>query len=76
MDYQMLLAFLLVVFIFAAASITLCYSPLHLENDWPRQPAKWLRMMGMVRLSKSKIHIALLTSPGLWFFIRSPLAVP
>jgi hypothetical protein len=54
MDYQALLAALLVVFILAAASVIICYSPLRLENDWSGQPAKWLRVAGLVRPSEHK----------------------
>ena len=76
MDYQALLAALLVGFILAAAFVTLRYSPLPLKNDWSGQPAKWLRLAGTVRPSDCKIQITLLTGPGLWPFIRHLLAVP
>jgi hypothetical protein len=51
MDYQVLLAVLLVVFILAAAFLTSCYTP--------------LRVAGMVHPSEWKIQISLLTGPGL-----------
>jgi hypothetical protein len=76
MDYQALLAALLVGFILAAAFVTLCYSPLPLKDDWSGQPVKWLRLAGTVRPSDCKIQITLLTGPGLWPFIRHLLAVP
>jgi len=76
MDYQALLAALLVVFTLTAALAMLCYTPLPLKNDWEGQPAKWLRVVGLVRASENKIQIALLTGPGLWLLIRHPRAVP
>jgi hypothetical protein len=68
MDYQVLLAVLLVVFILAAAFLTSCYTPLPLktsQTNWPVQVAKWLRVAGMVHPSEWKIQISLLTGPGL-----------
>jgi hypothetical protein len=79
MDYQALLAALLVVLILAVAFLTFCYTTLRPENsktNWSGQLAKWLRVVGMVRPSECKIQISLLTDPGLCHFIRRPLAVP
>jgi hypothetical protein len=79
MDYQALLAALLVVLILAAAFLTFCYTPPR-SPSWQTtrltQLAKWLRVAGMVRPSQCRIQISLLTGPGLWPFIRRPRAVP
>lgn len=56
MDYQALLAALLVAFVLAAAFATLCYTPLPLKNDWAGQLAKWLRMVAIVGASGYKIQ--------------------
>jgi hypothetical protein len=76
MDYQALLASLLMVFTLAAAFSTFCYTPLPMKNDWAVRLAKWLRVVGMVCASGCEIQIALLTDPGLWTVIRHHLAVP
>lgn len=79
MDYQALLAGLLVVFILAAVFLIFCYTPLPLKTSKPNysvQLAKWLRVAGAVRPSDRNIQISSLTGPGLWLFIRRPLPVP
>ena len=79
MDYQALLAGLLVVFVLAAAFLIFCYTPLPSKtskSNYSVQLAKWLRVAGVVRPSDRNIQISSLTGPGLWPFIRRPLPVP
>jgi hypothetical protein len=79
MDYQALLAGLLVVFIFPAVFLNFCYTPLPSKTSKTNRSvrlAKWLRVAGAVRPSERKIQISPLTGPGLWPFIRRPLPVP
>ena len=79
MDYQVLLAALLVVLILAATFLIFCYTPLPSKtskSDYSVQLAKWLCVAGVVRPSDRNIQISSLTGPGLWPFIRRPPPVP
>ena len=79
MDYQALLAGLLVVFILAAVFLILSYTP-HppktSKSNYSVQFAKWLRLAGAVRPSERNIQISSLTGPGLWPFIRRTQPMP